>query len=76
MTHDPSNMDKPFYIAALAVVWLEAVDVITALSEVSKLVIQLTIGALTIIYLVHKIRNIKKQNSSYDQESQSRQDNI
>lgn len=68
------SMDKPFFIGTLAVVWIEAVEVLAALSAGSKVVLQLAIGVLTIIYLVHKIRNIKKQNDLYDQKENDRAD--
>ena len=57
---------KPFFVGVTAMVWVEAVDTIALISDLTKLVLQLIIGVLTIVYLTHKILNIKKQNAHYD----------
>lgn len=66
--------DKTILTSVAALIWIEVVRVFANLTPIVGLLIQIVIGTLTAIYIVSKIRYIRKLNKTTFDHEKTNQD--
>lgn len=74
---EPTNpFDRPAILAIISVIYIQVMEIITAIPAAVAFLFQVAIGTLTVIYLVHKIKHIRKLNKTvFNHEQEERTNN-